>query len=215
MSRNKFASAFVAMTVAATVAACGSGVSAEPDPLASLKQRDAEQRASVKPSRFLPPNADLTSFDDAAFRKAMDEGKPYIYGIRNAGTAICETGVVIPGQVAMGTWFSNRGGAALIAGQALSREARDISGCSGKTLPGQVPDSGDGPDKAAQAAAKQAGVPFMYSEPGQCDTVVVLPDGSAWYLNKGGPASPKGAALSPRQTTVGCSGGYSSPGRGN
>lgn len=214
MKHNKFAAVLVAAAVA-TLAACGSGASAEPDPLTSLKQRDAEQRASIKPSRFLPPNADIAMFDDDMFRKAMDAGEAFIYGVTGGGHAVCATGVVIPGSTAMGTWFLNRAGAAPIAGAALSREAGNVSGCSGKTVPGQVPDSGDGPDKAAQAAAQQAGVPFLYAEPGQCDTVVVLPDGSAWFLNARGPASTKGAALSPRQTTVGCSGGYSSPGRGN
>jgi hypothetical protein len=216
MSRMKFTTVLAALAVASTLAACGSGTNSDSDTLATLKQRDAEQQASVKPAVLVPPYE--TGIDRDAFQAAMRDGVPFIYGINNGGTAICQTGVVIPGQVAMGTWILDHSGSARIAGQALSRGADDIGECSGAVMPGQVPDSGNGPDAAAMAAAAKAGVPFIYAEAGNttaCNTVMVLPDGASWFLNKRGSVSTAGVAMSPRQDLYGCGLGYGNPGKGN
>ncbi|WP_071288488.1 hypothetical protein [Mycolicibacterium llatzerense] len=206
---NKFTAVLVAMTAAVALSACSGGDTA--DPLAASKARDAEQQTSIKPSRFLPPNADLTAFDDAGFRAAMDAGAPFIYGVTGGGTAICQTGVVVPANSsAMGTWFLS--GVVPVSGAAMTREIRDVSSCSGAVLPNQVPDRATSVDTTAQAAAKQAGVPFLYAEPGECGTVVVLPSGAAWVMNRRGPAPVAGRAMSTEQYPVGCGAGYGNPG---
>ncbi|SLJ22960.1 Uncharacterised protein [Mycobacteroides abscessus subsp. abscessus] len=203
----------LAAAAALTLTACDPGPSTETDPLAALKSRDAEQQASVKPAVPAPPyqtGADLT-----LFQAAMRDGVPYIYGIDNGGTAICQTGLVVPTGPTMGTWILDHSGAARIAGQALSRGADGIGECSGAVIPGQVPDSGDGPDAAAMADAARNGAPFIYAEAGgttACNTVMVLPSGEKWFLNARGPVSTAGAAMSPRQDLYGCGVGYGNPG---
>jgi hypothetical protein len=157
--------------------------------------------------------------DTVAATAALTTGRPFLVGLPEGGNPACHAALLMPGDPDV--WILNRSSTPS-EGKALARET-DQYGCdNGTTLPNQMPDAPQPIvplDEAAKAAAASAKVPFLYGLPDgtepACHTVVVLPDGTTWYLNRAGGATVAGDSLDRTLKEYGCTADHPTTSKGN
>ncbi|MDO3110480.1 hypothetical protein [Mycobacteroides abscessus] len=210
---NKIGAALaLAAAAVATLTACDPG----PEQAASSSAA-ANSTVSVAAGGDLPARG--VAVDAQRYQAAMQQGRPYIYGIPDGPDSACHVGLVIPqGLSGAGEWLLPDGGVAPVEGVAFTRGPwLAASGCSfdrltpggAVTPPTEYGNPGKGSlNPAAQAAAAAEGRPFFYALPSDadpaCHSAVRLPDGQVWVMNTPGSAPVTGIALSKTVNAYGC-----------
>ncbi|SIN36402.1 hypothetical protein [Mycobacteroides abscessus] len=160
------------------------------------------------PAITAPTLASATDMDRVAADASLRDGKPYLVGLPDGGDQACHTALLVPGDPQ--PWIMNRPGEAVPEGTVLDRDIAQY-GCSGRTTPptgvaGRPTAPMD--SAAAMARARESGAPVIYAVSSggvsACNTVVALPSGQTWFVNRSGEARAVGDSLSDVQQLYGC-----------
>lgn len=207
----------IAFSTAALVAAVTLTACAQPADPVSAPSSGAPSAATVgevvpgvngaptpPPAITAPTLASATGMDRPAAEAALTSGRPFLVALPGGAEPACRAALLLPGDAR--PWILNRS-AAPAGGAVLERDLAQV-GCSGRTTPGGTKAEAAVDTAAAVTHAREANAPVIYAVSSGgvnvCNTVVALPSGATWFLNRSGEASTAGDSLSPVQNLYGC-----------